>query len=125
MIPNGQSSARTALILYGSESGTAQNIAEEIGRLTERLHFISRVVELNSISIVSWNNLITKYVRALSLTLLPLGRAFKILCCYILYLDDRSRRFTKERASLLEEVKEQAIAGTMLIQSALHCLRDR
>lgn len=53
MTSNSRQAARTALILYGSESGTAQNIAEEIGRLTERLHFINRVAALNNISLVS------------------------------------------------------------------------
>ncbi len=43
---------RTALVLYGSETGNAQNLAEEIGRLVERLHFESCVTELNSVTLV-------------------------------------------------------------------------
>ncbi len=43
---------RTALVLYGSETGNAQNIAEEIGRVLERLRFITRVSELNTIGVV-------------------------------------------------------------------------
>lgn len=45
-------SNRTALVLYGSETGTAQDIAGELGRLTERLHFSTRVTDLDSITIV-------------------------------------------------------------------------
>lgn len=34
---------RSALILYGSETGTARDFAEEIGSITERLHFLTHV----------------------------------------------------------------------------------
>lgn len=39
MVANGQLHARSALILYGSETGNAHDVAEELGRITERLHF--------------------------------------------------------------------------------------
>lgn len=42
---------RTALILYGSETGNAQDVAEEICRLTSRLHFHSVVIDLDSIQL--------------------------------------------------------------------------
>lgn len=38
---------RTVLILYGSETGNSQEVAEELGALTERLHFATHVSELN------------------------------------------------------------------------------
>lgn len=38
---------RSVLILYGSETGNAQEVAEELGVLTERLHFATHVCELN------------------------------------------------------------------------------
>lgn len=43
---------RTALILYGSETGSAQDVAEELGRLCERLRFATTICELNSVKIV-------------------------------------------------------------------------
>lgn len=43
---------RTALVLYGSETGNAQDVAEEIGRLTQRLRFDTTVLDLDSIEIV-------------------------------------------------------------------------
>ena len=43
---------RTALILYGSQTGNAQDIAEELGRLCERLRFATNVCELDDIDIV-------------------------------------------------------------------------
>jgi sulfite reductase alpha subunit-like flavoprotein len=39
---------RTALILYGSETGNAQDVAEEVGRLAERLRFDTTVLDLDS-----------------------------------------------------------------------------
>lgn len=42
---------RTALILYGSETGNAQDVAEEIGRLTIRLHFDTTVLDLDSVTL--------------------------------------------------------------------------
>ncbi|KAI9842336.1 MAG: NAPDH-dependent diflavin reductase [Sclerophora amabilis] len=41
--------ARSALILFGSEYGNAQDAAEELGRIVERLHILARVAEMNSI----------------------------------------------------------------------------
>ncbi|KZL69216.1 NADPH-dependent FMN/FAD containing oxidoreductase (flavodoxin) [Colletotrichum tofieldiae] len=38
---------RSMLILYGSETGNSQDIAEEIGRDAQRLHFRTRVDEMN------------------------------------------------------------------------------
>ncbi|KAI4767031.1 NADPH dependent diflavin oxidoreductase-like protein 1 [Aureobasidium sp. EXF-3400] len=50
----GQSPARrprSALILYGSETGNAQDVAQEIARLTERLRFDTTVIDLDSIEL--------------------------------------------------------------------------
>lgn len=43
---------RSALVLYGSSTGCAQDVAEDIGRLCERLQFSTHVAELDSISLV-------------------------------------------------------------------------
>ncbi|KAI5286720.1 NAPDH-dependent diflavin reductase [Ascosphaera aggregata] len=40
------------LVAYGTESGNSQDIAEEIGRLTARLHLSTRVCELDSVEAV-------------------------------------------------------------------------
>lgn len=44
--------ARRALVLYGSETGNAQDVAEELGRIAERLRFDTEVAELDAISLV-------------------------------------------------------------------------
>jgi len=50
---SGPDQQRSALILYGSETGNAQEVAEELGTLTERLRFATHVSELNQSSPVS------------------------------------------------------------------------
>ncbi|KAF2852607.1 riboflavin synthase domain-like protein [Plenodomus tracheiphilus IPT5] len=43
--------ARSALVLYGSETGSAQDVAEEMGRIAERLRFDTQVAALNTIAL--------------------------------------------------------------------------
>lgn len=43
---------RSVLVLYGSETGNAQEIAEELGRTFQRLHFRSTVEEMNAVALV-------------------------------------------------------------------------
>lgn len=43
---------RRALVVYGSETGNAQDVAEEMGRVAERLRFDTEVAELNAITLV-------------------------------------------------------------------------
>jgi sulfite reductase alpha subunit-like flavoprotein len=38
---------RSVIILYGSETGNAQEVAEELGSMAERLRFTTHVSELN------------------------------------------------------------------------------
>lgn len=44
--------ARQALVVYGSETGNAQDVAEEMGRLAVRLRFDTEVAELDAITLV-------------------------------------------------------------------------
>lgn len=48
------SQRRTALVLYGSETGNAQDVAEEVGAMVERLHFTTHVSELNHVKPVCY-----------------------------------------------------------------------
>ncbi|KAL3474542.1 hypothetical protein BJX99DRAFT_231531 [Aspergillus californicus] len=47
--PSDSPQNRSALVVYGSETGNAQDVAEEIGALAERLHFNTQVSELNHV----------------------------------------------------------------------------
>ena len=42
---------RTALILYGSETGNAQDVAEEVGRMAERLRFDTTVLDMDAVQL--------------------------------------------------------------------------
>jgi sulfite reductase alpha subunit-like flavoprotein len=48
---NGIGHDRTALVLYGTETGTSQDLAEEVGRLTQRIHFDTNVAGLDDVAI--------------------------------------------------------------------------
>jgi flavodoxin len=57
--------ARSVLILYGSETGNAQDIAEELGRLCQRLHFKSHVDPLDAADLVSLRETIIVHHKSL------------------------------------------------------------
>ena len=44
--------SRSLLVLYGSQTGTAQDVAERIGREGRRRHFRVKVTSLDSYSVV-------------------------------------------------------------------------
>ena len=44
--------SRKLLVLYGSQTGTAQDVAERIGREAKRRHFATRVTALDLYNIV-------------------------------------------------------------------------
>ncbi|EAW12628.1 NAPDH-dependent diflavin reductase [Aspergillus clavatus NRRL 1] len=44
------SQTRSALVIYGSETGNSQEVAEELGAVTERLHFVTHVAEMNAVT---------------------------------------------------------------------------
>lgn len=43
---------RSVVVTYGSETGNAQDFAEELGRMVQRLHFHQRVVALDELKLV-------------------------------------------------------------------------
>jgi len=54
MAARGTDRDRSILVVYGTETGTAQDIAEEVGRITERLRFATDVAGLEEVSTVSF-----------------------------------------------------------------------
>lgn len=57
--------SRKALVLYGSETGNAQDTAEEIGCMLERLHFLTHVTQLDA---VEPSSLITYHFAVISVS---------------------------------------------------------
>ena len=49
---NGIDPGRTALVVFGTETGTAQDLAEEIGCITRRLHFVTNVTGFENVTAV-------------------------------------------------------------------------
>lgn len=45
---------RRLLVLYGSQTGTAQDVAERVGREAKRRHFTARVLAMDEYEIVSF-----------------------------------------------------------------------
>ena len=52
MATNERGPDRTALVLHGTETGTAQDLAEEAARILERLYFITDVLGLDDVTTV-------------------------------------------------------------------------
>ena len=50
MLTNGRGPDRAALVVYGTETGTAQDVAEEAARSLERLYFVTDVACLEKVS---------------------------------------------------------------------------
>lgn len=70
----GQRHDRTALILYGSETGNSEDAAQELGRIAERLHFETRVREMDRVEIVRLPHLpATQWGPLLVLRLISIG----------------------------------------------------
>lgn len=44
---------RRLLVLYGTETGNSQEIAQEIGQAAERLRFQTEIEEMNDVPLVS------------------------------------------------------------------------
>jgi flavodoxin len=57
-----RSRRRSALVVYGTETGNAQEVAEELGAVTERLHFLTHVLELDQVKPVRTNYTCTPLV---------------------------------------------------------------
>lgn len=52
---------RKALVLYGTETGNAQEIAEEVERMIERLQFNTTIADFDAISVVRCPSLLTEF----------------------------------------------------------------
>ncbi len=108
---------RSMAVLYGSETGGAEDIAIELGQMAERLHFRTTVDEMDGYKLVRrlppgadffWLLAFWRYGfrRALgrSLTLrLRTGRRSPRLAGRLCHVNDGPGRHAKEHAQVLEE----------------------
>ncbi|RDW61632.1 hypothetical protein BP5796_11524 [Coleophoma crateriformis] len=54
---HGQQHQRSALVVYGSETGNSEDAAHDLDRMLERLHFVTRVCEMDRIEILGANEI--------------------------------------------------------------------
>jgi sulfite reductase alpha subunit-like flavoprotein len=66
---------RRALVLYGSETGNAQDVAEELARIAERLRFHTEIAEFDTINLVCRAGLASA-ADPVELTSTPSGNCF-------------------------------------------------
>ena len=90
---------RSALILYGSETGNAQEVAEELGRTAERLHFVTHVKECNDVKAAS-----VVFQSRLGMIVLNKGLEYfsYSFTSYLCRLNDWPRRISTECPWILE-----------------------
>lgn len=96
-------SKRSVLILYGSETGNAQEVAEELGVLTERLHFATHVCELNQSKPV--RSVFTLYYHcdvSVTNSVGITGGSFLLHADHLRHLHYRPGRLTGELEDILE-----------------------
>jgi len=102
-------------VLYGSETGTAQDVAEELGRIAERLRFDAEVAELNAITLVcmphwTWSRgILTVAAEATAPVFSNTNRHFH----------HRSRRPARKQPDLLESAAQRSTAPWVLATGAL------
>lgn len=49
---SGQQHDRTALVLYGTETGNSEEVAEELEAMLEKLHFVTRISSMHLVELV-------------------------------------------------------------------------
>jgi len=121
----GQRHDRSALIVYGSETGTSQDAAEDLGRIAERLHFATRVSEMDDVEIVRRRTLSqtgadhpekirNKLGNNNRMLTYRVERTLAIFNRNICYCYNRPRRVSEERKKVLEESSQEEPGSGML-----------
>jgi len=118
----GQRHDRTALIVYGSETGNSQDVADNLGRMAERLHFVTRVSEMDALEIVCpfqspapSRTMQHGLIRIIEYTA-------EILACYFRRFNYWTRRIPSKLSEVLEKSSQEAIASWMSQSRAFHHL---
>lgn len=105
---------RSVLILYGSETGNAQEVAEELGALAERLRFATHVSELNKSKPVSTIRRGHRCRDVVTDSQEHTGRAVLVHAHYLRCIDYRTRRSACEREGVLESALAEEASPDIL-----------
>ena len=122
----GNSSAamrRSVLVLYGTETGNSQDLAECVARRLRRVYFSPTLDEMDGVQLVS-----RKACRCLQLSAVLTWKERKtdhpssILVCYFCYIHHRPRRHATQLPKVLEEVAAKEIIFHQSYPSSFRCL---
>jgi sulfite reductase alpha subunit-like flavoprotein len=117
----GDTTGRTALVLYGSETGNAQDVAGELGRVTERLHFLTRVVDMDSVDPVSGSLDHRFAAQSIVCSRHFVEDRFANLLCYPLRIvHNRSRRSAHQYPSFLEAPAQETATSRLSAEGKVH-----
>ncbi len=123
---HGQRHDRTALVLYGSETGNSQDVAEELGRMAEKLHFVTSVCEMDLVEIVRRHSRsVQSWVKSMRLCIQPIEPSPAIHRSHICHLDNRTGRVSEKCKEVLEKSSEETFASWMPGSRGFHHLRSR
>jgi hypothetical protein len=114
-------STRSALILYGSETGNAQEVAEELGRTAERLHFVTHVKECNGVKAVSGVPPICCQISTDDIQ----GQSGLTFTRYICRINFRPRRLSAECACFLEDTSTEKTPRNFSQRRQIHAVWAR
>lgn len=76
---------RSLLILYGSETGCAQDVAENLGRQARRRHFKTRVIAMDDYDKVKFSVLLINIIVFLNIQLESICRRKISVFCMLYY----------------------------------------
>lgn len=119
---------RSVLVLYGSETGNAQDMAEELGRLCQRLHFRSEVEELDAVELVSRQAMVSRGPSSRSHGALTESntseRPRTAPTRHVRHLYHGTGRHAAQLAPVLEEAASQETAPGVPRPAEIHLLRS-
>lgn len=119
----GQRHDRTALILYGTETGNSQDVAEQLGCVFERLHFVTSVSEMDEVEIVRQPMSQPRTEQCTHLCIIEC--ALEVHSCHFCDLNYRTRRVSKKLKEVLEGTSEEAFASKLPWSRGFHHLWSR
>lgn len=120
-LPHGQRRDRTALVLYGSETGNSQDVAEDLGRMAERLHFVTRVTAVDHVEIVRRPQFLEKPTSSCNRTL---EYSLSIYPGHICRFNNWTRRVPEKCQKILEKSFEEAFASRLFESREVHNFRS-
>lgn len=125
--PASEPPSRSILVLYGSETGNSQEIAEDLDRISQRFRFESRAAEMNSVQLVCQPQLLYLYISlgGRILTLAMSEHTTAVSSRGVRHLNHGPGRYSAQRRGTMEEASAEEVASRMSQYSEVHELWPR